>query len=232
MKTFLITGTSQGIGNFIAKQLLKDGHRVIGISRKKTKIKDKKFIQIIFDLKKKNFDELTRKIFKISNRIDYFINNAGISYYNSNKSIKKIYETFDVNFFAGLKISLFLLKKNSKTNLVHISSISGLRAMPNNISYNASKAAVIMMSKSLARDYAKSGAISNTIVLGYFNTNMTRKTFMNKLEIKRKKNMTMTGKLGGVKDIYKTIKFLTTENLTNLNGQEVILDGGWTAKGI
>ena len=138
--------------------------------------------------------------------------------------------------FAGYKISKFFCKKNIRKkrnlNLIHIGSISGKIALPNNISYNSSKAALLMMSKSFALDYAKYNVRSNSIVLGYFPTKMTKGTFENKKSRNEKIKRTMLGRLGKLEEIFETIKFLSSNKSSYITGQEITVDGGWTSKGL
>ena len=230
MKTYLITGVSSGIGLYLVKKLLSNKFKVIGISRKKPNIKNENFTHIKYDLKQKNFSKLF-KILKKYKKIDYFINNAGYTK-PGNKIDNSIYYTFDINFFSGLKLSLYLIKKNPRLNLVHMSSISGVRTMPKNIVYNSSKAALIMMSKSIASDFGKFGVKSNSIILGYFKTKMTKKTFANKKSLKEKINITMNGKIGNMEEIFKTVIFLTQDNMRNMTGHELYLDSGSVSKGL
>jgi len=234
-KVFLISGSNSGIGYSITKKLIKNkNYKVIGISKGKSKIKAKNFNFIRFDLSDNNFDILFDKISKISKEIDCFINNAGISIIN--KKYKDFENTFKVNLFAGYKICRHLAdlnkKKNRKLILIHIGSISGKQALPNNIAYNSSKAALSMMSSSFALDYAKYKLRSNTIILGYFPTNMTKKTFNSKKRQTNKIKRTMLGRLGSLKEIFDTIEFLSSEKSSYITGQEIIIDGGWTSKGL
>ena len=89
-----------------------------------------------------------------------------------------------------------------------------------------------MMSKSFALDYAKYNVRSNSVVLGYFPTNMTKATFKNKKFQKQKSNQTMLGRLGNLKEIFETIQFLSSDKSSYITGQEIVIDGGWTSKGL
>jgi NAD(P)-dependent dehydrogenase (short-subunit alcohol dehydrogenase family) len=233
-KIFLITGSNSGIGYEITKKLLNNNqYLTIGIGRTSSKLKSKNFKFIKFDLKSTNFNNLFKKINKFTNHIDCFINNAGVSFPgNKTGDLKK---TFETNVFAGYKISKYLCDKNilkKKLNLIHIGSISGKIALPNNISYNCSKAALLMMSKSFALDYAKYNVRSNSVVLGYFPTKMTLSTFKNKKSKNKKIDRTMLGRLGELGEIFETIEFLSSEKSSYITGQEITLDGGWTSKGL
>ena len=233
-KIFLITGSTSGIGYEITKKLLNNNqYFAIGMGRTVSKLKSKNFKFIKFNLESTNFNNLFKKINKFTNHIDCFINNAGVSFPgNRAEDLKK---TFETNVFAGYKISKYLCDKNilkKKLNLIHIGSISGKVALPNNISYNSSKAALLMMSKSFALDYAKYNVRSNAIVLGYFPTKMTMSTFKNKESKNKKINRTMLGRLGKLEEIFETIEFLSSEKSSYMTGQEITLDGGWTSKGL
>ena len=234
-KIVLITGVNSGIGYAIAKNLLSDDQFfVIGISRTLCKLKSKNFLFIQFNLLSIDFSDLFKKINKITKYIDCFINNAGVSF--PGNKVEDLAKTFETNVFAGFKLSKYFCELNMpikrKLNLIHIGSISGKIALPNNISYNSSKAALLMLSKSFALDYSQYNVRSNSIILGYFPTKMTNATFKNKNNKKQKIKRTMLGRLGKLEEIFQTIRFLSSEKSSYMTAQEIVLDGGWSSKGL
>ena len=177
-KIILITGTSSGIGEFLAKKFIDDSYIVIGIARKKATIKNKNYFHYITDI---NNERTLKTIFysikKKFKEIDAVVNNAG--------STTEGYEfsSFEINIKDNLnptflisKYSAELMKKRGG-KIINISSIAGIAALPNNPGYNSSKAAINLLTKSFALDYGKYNINVNSLALGYFPTKMTKKSY-------------------------------------------------------
>ena len=179
-KIIVISGTSSGIGFYLAKELLKYKCKVIGLSRKKTNIKNKNFFNYFGDIliedDQKSFLEFLKIKYK---KIDILINNAGVS--KNGYDLKDIKENVNTNFISTISLTkkLIDLMKKKGGSIINISSIASLYGFPNNPGYNASKAALNSMTKSLANDFAKYNIRCNSLLLGYFKSKMTIKSFKN-----------------------------------------------------
>ncbi len=232
-KTFVITGTSSGIGFYLASNICKLKCKVIGISRKKTTLSHKNFKNICGDINSINdIEYLYKTIKKKYKKIDVLINNAGLS--------KSGYDlnNFNANIQTNL-ISTFALTKrfinlfDSKGgNIINISSIASKYGFSNNPGYNASKAGLNSLTQSIANDYSKKKIRCNSILLGYFKTRMTEKSFNSHKLKKQREDKTMLKRWGEKKEILGPILFLSS-NLSNyITGQSIAIDGGWTSKSI
>ena len=105
-------------------------------------------------------------------------------------------------------------------------------SLPNNPGYNASKAALNSLTRSFAIDYAHNKINVNSLVLGYFPTKMTSKSYKSKSRNNKIKRNTILKRWGNVKEIYGPVEFLLSNKSDYITGQSIIVDGGWTIKGM
>ena len=231
-KIIVISGTSSGIGFYLAKELLKYKCKVIGLSRKKTNIKNKNFFNYFGDIliedDQKSFLEFLKIKYK---KIDILINNAGVS--KNGYDLKDIKENVNTNFISTISLTkkLIDLMKNRGGSIINISSIASLYGFPNNPGYNASKAALNSMTKSLANDFAKYNIRCNSLLLGYFKSKMTIKSFKNSKSRKERERHTVFQRWGENREVLGPVLFLSSDLSSYITGQNIIVDGGWTIKG-
>jgi len=228
----VITGTSSGIGFFLAKELLKLNCKVIGLSRKKTKIKNRNFFNFCGDILNEEDQNKFLKYLEINHKkVDVLINNAGIS--KNGYDLKVIKENVNTNFISTISLTkkLIDLIKKKGGSIINISSIASLYGFPNNPGYNASKAALNSMTKSLANDFAKYNIRCNGLLLGYFKTKMTIKSYNNPKSRKIRDRQTVFQRWGKNKEVLGPVLFLSSDLSSYITGQNIIVDGGWTIKG-
>tara|TARA_Y200000002_G_C22576605_1_gene618980 strand:+ start:355 stop:1074 length:720 start_codon:yes stop_codon:yes gene_type:complete len=230
-KTFVITGTSSGIGLFLAKELLKKKCNVIGLSRKKTNINNKMFSNLYVDLTSNiEIEKFYKKFKKKFKKIDVLINNAGISVPGNNL------KAFEANIKTNLISTFYLNSKlfshiRSGGKIINISSIASIYGFENNPGYNSSKAALNSLTRSLANDLAKDKIFCNTLSLGYFRTKITEKSFSNSKKNKNRLNQTVLKRWGKMQDILGPVLFLSSSMSNYITGQNINVDGGWSIKG-
>ena len=103
---------------------------------------------------------------------------------------------------------------------------------PNNPGYIASKGGVMALTKALAIDLSPKSIRVNNIVPGYIKTDMTHKSFKDKKMYNERLDRMIIKRWGSVKDITGAAIFLASDSSSYVTGTDVIIDGGWTAKGI
>lgn len=232
-KKILITGTSSGIGEFLAKKFIDDKYIVIGIARKKASIKNENYFHYKTDVNnEKNIKKIFINIKKKFQNIDTVVNNAGSTTegYKSSSFEKNIRDNLNSSFLIS-KNSIELMKKKGG-KIINISSIAGIIALPNNPGYNSAKAAINLLTKSFALDYGKYNINVNSLALGYFPTKMTKRSFTN-----TKRNMlinknTILNRWGKLEEVWGPIKFLSSKEANYITGQTLVVDGGWLSKGL
>ena len=186
----------------------------------------------------------TEKVKEIVNRIssiNVLINNAAILRFDSiEKYDEQNYnDVFEVNFFAMVKITNVLLEKLSfsdHSKIINISSINGLFGTENTLFYNASKAAIINFTKSLAVELGPKKINVNCIAPGMIKTAMSitasgknefDEDLFKDVYIKYKK--IPLRKYGSPKDIAGPVAFLCSEDSNYITGQVISVDGGITS---
>lgn len=225
-QTILITGGSSGIGEAIAKLFIKEGAKVIIFDIQKSKIKNVNFIKV--DIR----DEYQIiKAFKKINKLDVLVNNAGVYL---QKKINKISEkelniVVDTNLKGTClmcKHAIDLIKKN-RGSIINISSGLGVVPEPESPVYCATKSAIIMLTKSLAQEYAKFGLRINAILPGPIDTPMLRKEFKTKKELEKYAKMNPMKKIGKTEDVAKVALFLASKQDSKyVTGGLYSVDGG------
>ena len=237
-KVILVTGASRGIGKNIAKTLAHENIIIANYNKS-----EKEAMQLKEDLKKENIDidiikadvskrdEVKNMISTILNKygkIDVLINNAGISQYKLFTDITD--EEWDNIININLK-SNFIVTQEVVRNMIHrknglvinISSIWGVTGAAMEVAYSTSKAGIIGLTKSLAKELGPSNIRVNAIAPGMIDTSMNSK--FSEEEINDIKEEIPLEKIGRPEEITKCIKWLLEDTYTT--GQIISINGGW-----
>ena len=238
-KVALITGASRGIGQSISIILAQNGAHVICVSRNindvqsvADKITNQKFVASAASCDisiTHNVTELVKDIIEKHGRIDILINNAGIT--SDNLLMRMSEDDWDNVLNVNLKAAFTAIKVASRTmikqrsgRIINISSVVGLMGNAGQVNYAASKAGLIGMTKSVAREFASRGITANCIAPGYIETEMTNKL---KDEVKSSLNEQIPlGRIGNVEDIAYAVAFLASDEASYITGQTLAVDGG------
>ena len=238
-KIAVVTGASQGIGKIIALELAKSGAHVACISR------NKKAIESIVDEITINggqassfpcdisdsdtLSEIITEIIKENSRIDILVNNAGIT--KDSLLIRMSIEQWDDVINTNLKGAFHCTKavvrymmKNKFGRIINITSIVGLTGNAGQANYAASKAGLIGMTKSIAKEVASRGITANCIAPGWIETSMTDKLSG---EVKNQfLSHIPVGRIGSPDDIANAVIFLASDEAGYITGQTITVDGG------
>jgi len=239
-RNIIVTGASRGIGFAIASAMALSGANVIGIGRssKKNKMIMEGFEYIQCDIHDiKNFIEICKKITKNKkNNLDVLVNCAGISLpAKINNELARFELSIATNLtatYSCCNAAYFFMKKNKFSSIINVSSIGSIQGFSRNPGYVASKGGVRMLTKALAIDYSKKNIRVNNIVPGYIHTDMTNKSFLNKKKNQQRSDRTILGRWGSSSDIASAAIFLSSSASRYITGTDLIVDGGWLAKGI
>jgi 3-oxoacyl-[acyl-carrier protein] reductase len=240
-KVAFITGSTRGIGWATAKTFAGHGAKVILNGRNDEKLLQSRIAEIkaeygidcdgIFaDVS--NADEVKKcyqEIFKRYKRLDILVNNAGIlqDALLGMISTEVINETFAVNAIAplyNLQEAARLMSRNQSGSVINISSIIAARGNVGQALYAASKAALIGMTLSAAKELAPSGIRVNAVLPGFIDTDMARSLSEEKFA-DRIASIKM-GRIGTPYEVANVITFLASDLASYVTGQIVGVDGG------
>lgn len=231
-KTIIILGGSKGIGLEISKQLKLLNAKIIIISRTKPNLKIN-FIKCDFE----NLEEVKKIAYQVKKKYkkNWAVINCLSITLPSNKKIQSP-ENFKKTININLINHYFFLAEIVNTisaggSILNISSIYGNLAFPNNPSYSTSKSALNGLSRSLSFDLSKNKIRVNSLSAGYIKSNMTKKSYKNKIKRKKISNHSLLKRWGTQLEIAMPAIFLISKASSYINGQDIVVDGGWTVKG-
>ncbi len=236
-KTCLVTGGSNGIGKAICDRLIAEGCNVIVLDRQKPDDMDK----VIFyscDLSiEENVKQTVDEIINKFNKIDVLVNNAAIFIMKGIEATVQDWEkTLQMNVISVSNLTkqlLPLIKHSGKGSIINISSISGIIGQANFAIYNASKAAILGLTKCWAVDFGKFNIRVNNILPGYIESPSSKKYLqergLNESLIDRKlKAQHPLGRQGKPEDIANVVAFIASEDSSFITGADIVVDGGFT----
>jgi 3-oxoacyl-[acyl-carrier protein] reductase len=236
----IITGGARGIGKKISQTFLKEGASVYIFDVNEEEgartvgelqpAYDGKVIFFKVDITdEKNVEQSIEKIIEAKGRIDILVNNAGITRDNLiiRMSLEDWKKVIDINLTGAFICSKHTVKymvKNRSGKIINISSIVGVHGNAGQSNYSSSKAGIIGLTKTLARELAGRNILVNAIAPGYIETEMTEK-LSDKIKEKLMEQIP-TGRLGSVDDVAKTALFLASDDSNYITGTVINLDGG------
>ena len=172
---------------------------------------------------------MAKDIIENYGHLDILVNNAGIT--RDDLLMKMSEEAFDAVIATNLKgtfntirhFSRYLLKQRSGT-IINLSSVSGILGNAGQANYSASKAGVIGLTKSVARELSSRGITCNAVAPGFIDTEMTAQ--MTDKAKEAVKTQIPLGRAGKVEDIAEVVTFLASEKASYITGQVISVDGG------
>ena len=235
----LVTGATRGIGEAIAVAAAQNGsdialwgrneellqkakHRITELGRKAEAYR-------VDVTRQSDVEDATKNVLKDFSRLDFLVNNAGITKDNLLLMMKReewdeVLQTNLYGAFHCTKAVLRTMMKQRYGKIVNISSIAGITGNPGQTNYSASKAGMIGFTKSLAREMGKRNICVNAVAPGMIETEMThnlpeelKKQYLESIPL---------GRFGKVDEVASLVVFLLSSASDYITGQVLAIDGG------
>ena len=240
-KTAVITGSSRGIGAAIALRLAKDGYNIAlndlngGMFENNSIADDIKALGVeseIFCADVSDYSQCEEMVKTIKERfgtIDVLINNAGIT--RDGLMARMPEEQYDMviavnqkSVFNMMKLAGNVMIRQKQGKIVNLASVAGLYGNPGQINYSASKAAIIGMTKTAAKELGSRNINVNAVAPGFISTPMTDK-LTDEQKAKMLEAIAMK-RYGTVEEIAGVVSFLCSEDASYVTGQTIEISGG------
>ena len=239
-KVAVVTGASRGIGKAIAVKLASKGATVVinynGSRERAEEVKNEVESAggkaVIIQCNVADFDackEFIETVIKEQGRIDILVNNAGITKDGllmkmSEEDFDKVLDTNLKGTFHTIRAALRQMIRQRSGRIINMASVVGVSGNAGQANYAASKAGIIGLTKSAAKELASRGITVNAIAPGFIETEMTdvlsedvKENLLGSIPLKR---------MGQTKDIAETVAFLASDKAAYITGQTISVDGG------
>jgi len=183
-------------------------------------------------------EALIGKAVKDHDRVDVMVNNAGIGPKNQKKTAEHTHDDWhnviavnQTGVFYGMQVALRQMMQQGHGNIVNVASLAGLVPSGNNLSYSASKFAVVGITKSAALEYGHKNIRINAVCPGYTNSALLTELFQTRPDMEETlKKLIPMGRFGHADEIAEAICWLASDNSRYVTGQTITLDGGISLK--
>ncbi|WP_120497021.1 SDR family NAD(P)-dependent oxidoreductase [Kiloniella sp. EL199] len=245
-KTAIVTGAAGGMGLNIALNLADEGTHVVLIDIKPATIDLESHInknRVVFeqgDVTNSDFiKDITKRTHTRTGRIDYLVNAAGVLWFDKDRSTEDVdLDAWDRIMEINLKSMIITcrhvlpyMRETGSGAMVHIASVQAIRGDDKpQVAYQASKAGIISLSKTVALEGAKNGIRSNSILPGPTVSPMQERWVKNPKLQRATESVIPLGRTGTTQDIADATLFLLSDKASYITGTELVVDGGLLAR--
>jgi len=240
MQVAIITGAGSGIGLATAQQLHAAGMAIVGVGRDATRLAalaealgdSDRLATVSVDIAADAApQEIVGTALARFGRIDFLVNNAGLG------SPKPLHETDDASLDLFLGVMLRAPFRLARDAIVHMQPGAGIVNVTSTFAvvggrrggaYSAAKGGLTALTLHMACEYGRQGIRSNCVAPGVTVTDMVRGRLDDEGFRRMNTEMTPAPRLGTVDDVASTIAFLCSPGAAHINGQTIVVDGGWS----
>jgi 3-oxoacyl-[acyl-carrier protein] reductase len=231
-KIAVVTGASQGIGRAIVERFVKEGATVIAVDMNKIPYEGEKIFGYELNVTDRDkIAEFFTNVVKKFGKVDILVNNAGIT---RDALIQRMTEdmwdlVIDVNLKGVFNMTQVIgpnMMENGYGSIINIASVVGEFGNVGQTNYAATKAGVLGLTKTWAKEFARKGANVrvNSVAPGYCNTDMMKTVPEKVLDNMRAK--TMLNRLGEPEEIANAVLFLASDEASYVTGHNLSVNGG------
>jgi NAD(P)-dependent dehydrogenase (short-subunit alcohol dehydrogenase family) len=248
-KVSIITGAASGIGKSIALHFAREGSKVLAADRNTSRLDELKkeadaeglpLDTILADMgSEQDIENMVKTAVEKHGTLDILVNNAGIM--DSFETVAEVdNETWDkvmrINVdgvYKSMRAAMHIFVPKNQGVIINIASIGGLQGARAGAAYTASKFAVVGLTKNTGYLYAKTGIRCNAIAPGAVQTNIGETIDYSKMSPlandRIMSGMVLNARFGDPGEIAKAALFLASDASSFVNGEVLVVDGGWTA---
>jgi 3-oxoacyl-[acyl-carrier protein] reductase len=239
-KTAIVTGGGRGIGRAICVRLAKEGANIVTCyahgaeAAQETVALCKEYgvqaVAVAADVSvKEDVDKLFEEALKVTGTIEILVNNAGITRDGllirmSDDDFNQVVDTNLRGAFYCMRAASKLMMKKRYGRIVTISSVVGLMGNAGQVNYSASKAGVIGMTKSLAKELGSRNVTANAVAPGFITTDMTA-ALSDAVKDEMAKSIPLA-RMGQPEDVANAVAFLVSDEASYITGHVLNVDGG------
>jgi NAD(P)-dependent dehydrogenase (short-subunit alcohol dehydrogenase family) len=246
-KVAIVTGGGRGIGEAISSRLCAEGAKVVisdidlpaaqnvcnrlnsgGYSTLAIKANVGNKIEV---------EAMVKATTETFGKVDILVNNAGMSVVGASEELEENRWRMGIDvmltgvFFCSQAVGKEMIRQKYG-KIINIASVNGIVAFPERACYCSAKAGVMALTKVLGCEWARYNINVNAIAPGYIETDLVKNlASKGTLDVKELAGRTPVGRLGSCEDIADTVVFLASEESKYIEGQTIVVDGGWTAYG-
>jgi NAD(P)-dependent dehydrogenase (short-subunit alcohol dehydrogenase family) len=245
MNSAVVTGAAKGIGRSIADRLIADGIHVIGVDVDEAGLEEarsqhgERFEPVVGDVGDWSAHERAADAAQAAGELRHWVNNAGIDWVGAAHEIDADHihaglRVLQLGPMYGACVAVRRMLPQRSGSIVNVASIQGAAAFPRYFVYDAAKAAILMVSKSIAVDYGPFGIRCNSLLPGCIETPMTYSTLPPELDrdeaLRREGLLAPMLRVGQPEEMAEVVAFLLSDRASYVNGAEIVADGGAMAR--
>ena len=243
-KVAVVTGAGRGIGRAITERFLSEGAKVVVFARTRAELEDvareapARVLIVAGDVaNQEDVEQLVAATTRKFGHVDILVPNAGIAraFPFAESTAEAVDEQFNVNFLGALwTVQTFLPHLAAGSSVVFITAFLTRVGLPGLSAFSASKAALASLTRTLAAELAPRQIRVNAIAPGPIATNLWETIGQSAKALKRTttelNERLVPGEFGKPEDVAETALFLASDAASNIHGQELVVDGGYTAR--
>ena len=228
-RSILVTGGNRGIGLAVARRLAADGHKV-AVTHRGSGAPDEDLFAVECDVTDNEaVDRAFKEVEEHQGPVEVLVSNAGVAAdaFLMRMTEEKFEKVIDANLTGAFRVAQRASRSMQRKRfgrMIFVGSVSGTWGIGNQANYAASKAGLIGMARSIARELTKAGVTANVVAPGYIDTDMTRaldeRIQAGALEFIPAK------RVGTAEEVAGVVSFLASEDASYISGAVIPVDGG------
>ena len=245
MNSAVVTGAAMGIGRAVAARLVAEGTHVVALDLNAEALRSaqaaigERFEPLVGDIGDWEAHERAADAAQSAGELRFWVNNAGIDWVGAAHEIDRDHierglRVLQLGPMYGACVAVRRMLPARAGSIVNVSSIQGIAAFPRYFVYDAAKAAVLMLTKSIAVDYGPFGIRCNALLPGCIETPMTYDSLPPELDreeaLRREGLLAPMLRVGQPEEMAEVVAFLLSDRASYVNGAEIVADGGAVAR--